>query len=158
MNVPLTDAEKAELVQQWKPTVIVFHFSFTARAPLHTTIVQHHGTELQCLHARTDVRMSHAQVDFLLATQSTDGWWGPGVSGAADVMRSPRSVSLLSWWLHAVETGGYRDKHVELAVARYMDWLRIEGIGPAYGLCVNTITTGMAGIAIADAILLGVTY
>lgn len=95
-------------------------------------------------------------VAFLLATQNARGFWGEG--RPADMMRSPRVLTLLSWWLSAVETQTYRDKPAELAVARYLDFLRIEGIGASYGVCHNTITTGMAGIAVADSIRLGVSY
>ena len=95
-------------------------------------------------------------VDFLLATQNADGYWGEG--RPSDLMRSPRVLTLLSWWLTAVETPTYKDKPTELAVARYLDFLRIEGIGLGYGVCHNTITTGMAGIAVADSIQLGVSY
>ena len=95
-------------------------------------------------------------VDFLLREQNADGWWGEGLP--SDVMRSPRVLSLLSWWLTAVETPKYKDKPVELAVARYLDFLRIEGIGKTYGVCDNTITTGMAALAVADAMQFGVSY
>merc|ERR1712232_1310155 len=95
-------------------------------------------------------------VNFLLRTQQRDGYWGE--LGSGDLMRSPRVLTLLSWWLSAVNTPVYQDKPVELAIAHYLDYLRIEGIGPKYGVNVNTITTGMAGIAVADAILFGATY
>lgn len=105
----------------------------------------------------TLVKQWKPTVDFLLATQDKDGAWGEG--RPSDVMRSPRVMSLLSWWLSAVETPAYKDKPTQEAVARYLAFLRRAGFGPgSYGVCDNTVTTGMAGLAAADAMQFGVSY
>ena len=47
-------------------------------------------------------------VDYLLKTQNMDGYWGR--LNSVDLMRSPRCLTLLSWWLEAVDTPKYKDK------------------------------------------------
>jgi hypothetical protein len=152
-------------------------------------------------------------VDFLLRTQNSDGFWGR--LGSSDLMRSPRCLTLLSWWLNAVESAKYKDVPTRNAVAksvplsspclpfpscheslslgplgrlpypddfrlhryhtrsihdeclpspvsvacwpRYLNYLVASGSGP-YGVLSNTITTGMAGLAAADAVSFGATY
>ena len=91
-------------------------------------------------------------VAFLVRTQKADGTWG---SGQLDVSRSPRVVTLLSWWLRAV---GDADPYgARPAVDKYMRMLREHGA--AYGaLGGNTITTGMAGLAVADHLAFGASY
>ena len=90
-------------------------------------------------------------VRWLVRVQSADGTWGVG----GDAMRSPRVLTLLSWWLWAKAPGD--DAAVRAAIERYLDFLRQSGRG-AYGLNRNTITTGMAGIAVADAIAFGASF
>ena len=94
-------------------------------------------------------------VDYLLKTQNMDGYWGRLNSG--DLMRSPRCLTLLSWWLEAVDTPKYQDKPVEAAIQRYINYIINHG-EKEYGLFKNTITTGMVGIALADAIEFGISF
>jgi hypothetical protein len=94
-------------------------------------------------------------VDYLLRTQNPEGYWGKLESG--DLMRSPRCLTLLSWWLKVVNTQKYQDKPVEEAVERYLNYLINHG-EHEYGLLHNTITTGMVGIALADAIEFGISF
>eukprot|EP00035_Acanthoeca_spectabilis_P032390 m.18560 g.18560 ORF g.18560 m.18560 type:complete len:465 (+) comp5331_c0_seq2:97-1491(+) len=101
------------------------------------------------------IRQWKPSVDFLLRTQNSDGYWGK--LGGSDLMRSPRCLTLLSWWLSAVETKSYHDIPTRDAVSRYLNYVTTRGSG-AYGIMSNTITTGMAGLAIADAVAFGVTY
>jgi hypothetical protein len=93
-------------------------------------------------------------VEYLVRTQAADGTWGSG----GDAMRSPRCLTLLSWWLRAVkaEAGGYDPYNARAAVDKYLKMLRTQGA--AYGINTNAITTGMAGIAVADELSFGVTY
>lgn len=49
------------------------------------------------------------------------------------------------------------DAVVRAAIDRYLTFLRRSGRG-AYGLNRNTITTGMAGVAVADAIAFGASF
>ena len=72
-------------------------------------------------------------------------------------MRSPRCLTLLSWWLEAVDTPKYQDKPVEAAIQRYINYVINHG-EKEYGLFKNTITTGMVGIALADAIEFGISF
>jgi len=51
----------------------------------------------------------------------------------------------------------HKDVPTRDAVAKYLNYLLKEGDG-AYGILVNTITTGMAGIAVADAVEFGASY
>jgi hypothetical protein len=51
----------------------------------------------------------------------------------------------------------HKDVPTRDAVTKYLNYLLKEGDG-AYGILVNTITTGMAGIAVADAVEFGASY
>lgn len=64
----------------------------------------------------TLIRQWKPSVDFLLRTQNLDGYWGK--LGGSDLMRSPRCLTLLSWWLSAVETKSYHDIPTRDAVSR----------------------------------------
>ena len=100
-------------------------------------------------------RQCKSTVDYLLRTQNADGYWGELAS--ADLMRSPRSLTLLSWWLKAVNTKTYKDKPVEAAIERYINYLINNGENE-YGLLRSTITTGMVGLALADTIEFGISF
>ena len=100
-------------------------------------------------------RQWKSTVDYLLRTQNADGYWGELAS--ADLMRSPRSLTLLSWWLKAVNTKTYKDKPVEAAIERYINYLINNGENE-YGLLRSTITTGMVGLALADTIEFGISF
>ena len=100
-------------------------------------------------------------VDYLLRTQGPDGFWGALKS--ADLQRSPRVVSLLSWWINATTQTrpGYVDVPATEAADRYVAFLVAQGVsdsGNEYGVGSATITSGMAGIAVADWLSLGASF
>ena len=101
-------------------------------------------------------------VDYLLRTQGPDGFWGALKS--ADLQRSPRVVSLLSWWTNATSQTrpGYVDAPATEAADRYVAFLVAQGVshsaGNEYGVGSATITSGMAGIAVADWLSLGASF
>ena len=64
---------------------------------------------------------------------------------------------MLTVWLKVVNTPTYKDKPVESAVQRYLHYLANHG-EEDYGVMENTITTGMVGIALADAIEFGISF
>ena len=94
-------------------------------------------------------------VDFLLKEQNNEGFWG--VLGSGDLMRSPRCLTLLSWWVKTVDTSSYRDTPVHDAIDKYLVYL-MKKVDPEYGLKLNTITTGMVGLAVSDALSFGSTF
>jgi hypothetical protein len=94
-------------------------------------------------------------VDFLLKEQNADGFWGK--LGGGDLMRSPRCLTLLNWWIHAVDTPTYKDKPVHDAIDKYLAYV-MKHASPEYGLRDNTMTIGMAGLTVADSIRFGSTY
>eukprot|EP00040_Diaphanoeca_grandis_P041405 m.262910 g.262910 ORF g.262910 m.262910 type:complete len:434 (-) comp47655_c0_seq1:30-1331(-) len=94
-------------------------------------------------------------VDYLLRTQNAHGYWG--TLGSGDQMRSPRVLTMLSWWVWAVDTPTYTDKPVHAAIDAYLTFLQGTG-AQGYGLMDNTITTGMVGVAVADAIVFGASF
>lgn len=53
-------------------------------------------------------------VQYLVATQLADGSWGKLRS--ADQQRSPRVLTLLSWWLHVQARAGRTDTNVSAAI------------------------------------------
>ena len=108
--------------------------------------VPEHAAALKAQWART--------VEYLVKTQAEDGTWG--APGSGDAMRSPRCLTLLSWWLKQVGPTGKDPYGARAAVEKFMEMLRASG--PAYGIKTNTVTTGMAAIAVADELAFGVTY
>ena len=72
-------------------------------------------------------------------------------------MRSPRCLTLLNWWIHAVDTPTYKDKPVHDAIDKYLAYV-MKHASPEYGLRDNTMTTGTVGLAVADSIRFGSTY
>ena len=111
------------------------------------------GVALHLASATTNatlVRQWGSTVEYLVKTQAEDGTWGAG----GDAMRSPRCLTFLTWWLRAV---GASDPYgARGAIDKYTRLLREHGA--AYGIGSNTITTGMAGIAVADELDFGATY
>jgi hypothetical protein len=101
------------------------------------------------------VRQWRPTVDFILKEQNVDGFWGQ--LGKGDLMRSPRCLTLLNWWVHAVDTPTYRDQPAHEAIERYLTYV-IKHASPEYGLRDNTMTTGMVGLAVADSIRFGSTF
>lgn len=103
-------------------------------------------------------------VEFLLSAQNPPGsgaaagsW---GVIGSGDQFRSPRCLTLLSWWLAAVETPTYRDLPVRAAVKAYIQFIGTSAArgSSGYGLDDNTMVIGMVGIALADHIAFGSSF
>lgn len=98
-------------------------------------------------------------VDYLLQTQGSEGYWG--TLGSGDLERSPRVLSLLSFWLNATSRRGYVDLPTTEAAARYVTYLVSHGVstpGDKYGVGLQTITSGMAGIAVADSLSFGSSF
>lgn len=98
-------------------------------------------------------------VDYLLQTQGSEGFWG--TLGSGDLERSPRVLSLLSFWLNATTHRGYVDVPTTEAVARYVAYLVSHGVSAPedkYGVGLQTITSGMAGIAVADSLSFGSSF
>ena len=101
-------------------------------------------------------------VDYLLRTQGPDGFWEALKS--ADLQRSPRVVSLLTWWTNATSQTrpGYVDDPATEAADRYVAFLVAQGVSHSaaneYGVGSATITSGMAGIAVADWLSLGASF
>ena len=115
---------------------------------------------------RPDLRRWKSTVDFLVHTQGRAGYWGtlrrptdPSDSHG-DIFRSPRCLTLLSWWLTAIETPTYKDEPVRQAIRKYLIYLLGKGGSPRgeYGMMSNMVTHGMVGLAVADAIHFGVTF
>lgn len=53
-------------------------------------------------------------VRYLVATQQADGSWG--ALRSADQQRSPRVLTLLSWWVHVQARTGHTDSKVSAAI------------------------------------------
>eukprot|EP00039_Didymoeca_costata_P001238 m.50975 g.50975 ORF g.50975 m.50975 type:complete len:412 (+) comp10698_c0_seq4:84-1319(+) len=95
-------------------------------------------------------------LEYLVKTQNSAGYWGS--LGSSDLMRSPRVVTLLSWGASSEATPSSKKTLFKEASSKYIQYLLQDSIGKNYGVMENSITTGMAGIAVADSISLGVTY
>lgn len=147
------------------PYILDGHNSSTANPdrsvgvwPLDTIAYCTEGIAAAGLHfPRTGPKLAaqfKSTVDYLLQTQGNDGYWG--TLGSGDLQRSPRVLSLLSLWLNVTtRTGhdGYVDVPTTESAARYVAYLVSHGVstpGDEYGVGLQTITSGMAGIAVAD--------
>ena len=101
-----------------------------------------------------------ATVAYLLRMQKPSGVWGP--MGSGDQQRSPRCLTLLSWWLAAApgDTASVKKSDVRRAVARFVEFLRSPAAyaDDGFGLGDNTIVVGMTALALADAISFGATF
>jgi hypothetical protein len=103
-------------------------------------------------------------VQYLLATQGDDGAWG--ALRGADQQRSPRVLTLLSWWLRAERRAGRTDAKVQAAVDKYLGFLWQDSRWPKqsdYGVGgfspkVLLHTTSFVGLAVADTLSYGVTF
>jgi len=96
-------------------------------------------------------------VEWLVATQNTDGSWG--TLRSQDQQRSPRVLTLLSWWLSvpaADRPSSPTTADVQQASMRYLSYLTSQGA--TYGIKSLVRTTGMAGLALADALEFGATF
>jgi hypothetical protein len=108
------------------------------------------------------VRQFKPTVDYLLTTQGPEGFWGKMHS--SDLERSPRVLSLLSWWINATTRGGakpYVDLPSTAAADKFVSYLVAHGVsrnGDEYGVGSQTITSGMAGIAVADWLSFGASF
>eukprot|EP01046_Picozoa_sp_COSAG06_P088583 COSAG06_NODE_34996_length_466_cov_0.825613_1_plen_82_part_00 len=68
---------------------------------------------------------------------------------------------MLSFWLNATTHSGYVDVPTTEAVARYVAYLVSHGVSAPedkYGVGLKTITSGMAGIAVADSLSFGSSF
>jgi hypothetical protein len=139
----------------------------TTSWPLDTIAYVTEGVLAQSLHfPHSTGRLTaqfHTTVEYLLRGQTMEGYWG--MLGSSDQMRSPRVASLLCWaaeqereQLEAATAAA--PSRYRAAVSRFVSYLVDGGGGePAgYGIRDNVVTTGMAGLAVADAIRYGVTY
>ena len=91
-------------------------------------------------------------IQWLLAGQHPNGSWGELRS--QDQQRSPRAVSLLTWYYHTVE----RDPTIAESVRRYCRFLLDPSNSKAYGVKELVRTTGFVGLAVAEIIAPGSTF
>ncbi|MBN1347013.1 MAG: hypothetical protein JXQ73_30260 [Phycisphaerae bacterium] len=85
-------------------------------------------------------------VRWYLGRQNPDGSWGKLRS--ADQQRSPRSLTLLSWWHDRVEP----TPEISGAIRKYCGFLLNPSHGKAYGVKELLRTSGFVGLAIAELI------
>jgi hypothetical protein len=152
------------------PYILDGHNSTTANPdrsvgvwPLDTIAYCTEGIAAATLHFPLTGRNVAAQfkptVDYLLQTQRNEGYWG--TLGSSDLQRSPRVLSLLSFWLNATTTHEYVDLPTTESAARYVTYLVSHGVSVGedeYGVGLETITSGMAGVAVADWISFGASF
>jgi len=91
-------------------------------------------------------------IEWLLAGQNPDGSWGKMRS--PDQQRSPRAVSLLTWYYRTIEP----DPKVAEAVRRYCRFLLDPSNSKAYGVKELVRTTGFVGLTVAEIISQGSTF
>jgi hypothetical protein len=89
---------------------------------------------------------------WLIERQNADGSWGKLRS--ADQQRSPRAVTLLSWYYNRVE----RDPKVADSVRKYCRFLLDPANSRAYGAKELVRTTGFIGLAVAEIVAPGSTF
>ncbi len=86
-------------------------------------------------------------IQWFLARQNEDGSWGRLRS--ADQQRSPRAVTLLTWYYRTVEA----DPRIAASIRRYCRFLLDAGNSRAYGVKELVRTTGFAGLTVAELLL-----
>jgi hypothetical protein len=91
-------------------------------------------------------------IQWLLTRQNTDGSWGELRS--QDQQRSPRAVSLLTWYYRSIE----RDPKIAEAVRRYCRFILNPANSRAYGVKELVRTTGFVGLTVADILSPGSTF
>lgn len=91
-------------------------------------------------------------VRWFLARQNADGSWGKLRS--ADQQRSPRAVTLLTWYYRQVK----RDPKVADSVRGYCRFLLDPEHSKAYGVKSLLRTSGFVGLTVADIIAPGSTF
>jgi hypothetical protein len=91
-------------------------------------------------------------VDWFLARQNPDGSWGKLRS--ADQQRSPRAVTLLTWYQDRVKP----DERIAASVRKYCRFLLKPGNSKAYGVKELVRTSGFVGLAVAEVVLPGSTF
>lgn len=85
-------------------------------------------------------------IQWFLAKQNPDGSWGEVRS--PDQQRSPRAVSLLTWYYRTVE----RDPKIADGVRRYCRFLLDPANSKAYGVNELVRTTGFVGLTVAEVV------
>lgn len=91
-------------------------------------------------------------VQWLVKGQNADGSWGKLRS--ADQQRSPRCLTLLTWYYNDVKP----DAKVAQAVRKYCGYLLVPANSKAYGVKSLVRTTGFVGLAIAEVLEPGSTF
>ena len=123
------------------------------------------GVDTYAPHARPTLSKGfESTVRYLLATQGTDGAWG--TLRSPDQQRSPRVLTLLSWWLHSEARAGRADAKVSAAIEKYLAFLWKDAQNPAptdYGVGgfspkVLLHTTSFVGLAVAETLAYQVTF
>ena len=91
-------------------------------------------------------------VEWLLKGQNADGSWG--MLRSPDQQRSPRVVTLLSWYYRELE----QDPRIADAVRKYCHFLLEPANSKAYGVKELVRTTGFVGLVIADLLKANCTF
>ncbi len=91
-------------------------------------------------------------VRWLVEGQNADGSWGKLRS--ADQQRSPRCLTLLTWYYHDVKP----EPEVARAVRKYGAFLLVPDNSKKYGVKSLVRTTGFVGLAIAEVLEPGSTF
>lgn len=91
-------------------------------------------------------------VQWLLARQNADGSWG--TLRSPDQQRSPRCVTLLSWYYRQVEP----DPQIAAAIRKYCAFILDPAQSKAYGVKDLVRTTGFVGHVVAELLEPGSTF
>jgi len=91
-------------------------------------------------------------VQWLLSLQNPDGSWGKLRS--PDQQRSPRCLSVLTWYYRTFE----QDPATAAAVQKYCKYLLNVENSKAYGVKLLVRTTGFVGLAVAELLAPGSTF
>lgn len=91
-------------------------------------------------------------IQWFLAGQNPDGSWG--TMRSPDQQRSPRAVSLLTWYHRTIEP----DPKIAEAVRKYCRFLLDAESSKAYGVKDLVRTTGFVGLMVAEIISPGSTF
>jgi len=103
------------------------------------------------LHKHLGKELQHT-VRWFLGRQKPDGSWGGLRSG--DQRRSPRAVTLLTWYYRQVQA----DPKVADSVRRYCQYLLDPKNSTAYGVKELVITSGFVGLTVADILSPGCSF